>query len=68
MTITELKAKYSERIISQTVTDIVVAGISRIAAEDGDYVTPLAMEIRRCFDDINASKWDDIRSIVKRSL
>ncbi len=68
MTITELKAKYSERIISQTVTDIVVAGISRIAAEDGDYVTPLAMEIRRCFDDINESKWDDIRSIVKRSL
>ena len=68
MTITELKANYSERIISQTVTDIVVAGISRIAAEDGDYVTPLAMEIRRCFDDINESKWDDIRSIVKRSL
>lgn len=68
MTITELKAKYSERIINQTVTDIVVAGISRIAAQDGDYTTPLASEIRRCFDDINASKWDDIRSIVKRSL
>lgn len=68
MTITELKAKYSERIINQTVTDVVVAGISRIAAEDGDYTTPLASEIRRCFDDINASKWDDIRSIVKRSL
>ena len=68
MTITELKAKYSERIINQTVTDIVVAGISRIAAEDGDYTTPLASVIRRCFDDINESKWDDIRSIVKRSL
>lgn len=68
MTITELKAKYSERIINQTVTDVVVAGISRIAAQDGDYTTPLASEIRRCFDDINASKWDDIRSIVKRSL
>ena len=68
MTITELKAKYSERIVEATVTDIVVAGISRIAAEDGDYTTPLAAEIRRCFDDINASKWDDIRSIVKRSL
>ena len=68
MTITELKAKYSERIINQTVTDVVVAGISRIAAEEGDYTTPLASEIRRCFDDINASKWDDIRSIVKRSL
>lgn len=68
MTITELKAKYNERIINQTVTDIVVAGISRLAAEDGDYTTPLASEIRRCFDDINESKWDDIRSIVKRSL
>lgn len=68
MTITELKAKYSERIVEATVTDIVVAGISRLAAEDGDYVTPLAAEIRRCFDDINASKWDDIRSIIKRSL
>lgn len=68
MTISELKAKYSERIINQTVTDVVVAGISRIAAEEGDYTTPLASEIRRCFDDINASKWDDIRSIVKRSL
>lgn len=68
MTITELKAKYSERIVEATVTDIVVAGISRIAAEDGDYTTPLASEIQRCFDDINASKWDDIRSIVKRSL
>ena len=68
MTITELKAKYSERIVEATVTEIVVAGISRIAAEDGDHTTPLASEIRRCFDDINASKWDDIRSIVKRSL
>lgn len=68
MTITELKAKYNERIINQTVTDIAVAGISRIAAMDGDYDTPLAAEIRRCFDDINASKWDDIRSIIKRSL
>ena len=68
MTVTELKAKYSERIINQTVTDIAVAGISRIAAQDGDYTTPLASEIRRCFDDINDSKWDDIRSIIKRSL
>lgn len=68
MTITELKAKYSDRIINQTVTVVVVAGISRIAAEDGDYVAPLAAEIRRCFDDINESKWDDIRSIIKRSL
>lgn len=68
MTITELKAKYNERIISQAVADIVVAGISRIAALDGDYTTPLASEIRRCFDDINESKWDDIRSIIKRSL
>lgn len=68
MTITELKAKYSERIVEATVTDIVIAGISRIAAQDGDYTTPRASEIRRCFDDINASKWDDIRSIIKRSL
>ena len=68
MTITELKAKYGERIVEVTVTDIVIAGISWIATEDGDYTTPLASEIRRCFDDINASKWNDIRSIVKRSL
>lgn len=68
MMLTELKEKHTERIICQTVTDIVVAGLSRIAAQDGDYTTPLAADVRRCFDDINNSSWDDIRAIIKRSL
>lgn len=68
MNITELKQKHSERIICQAVTDIVIAGLSKIAALDGDYVTPLAADIRRCFDDINNSSWEDIRAIIKRSL
>ena len=68
MTITELKQKHPERIIGMTVTYIVIAGLSRIASEEGDYTTPLTADVRRCFDDINGSSWDDIRSIIKRSL
>ena len=68
MGITELKQKYNERIISQAVTDIVAAGLAKIAACEGDYCTPLAAEISRCFEDINNSSWDDIRSVIKRML
>ena len=68
MKVTELKLKYNERIISQAATEIVAAGLSKIAASDGDYNTPLAAEIRRCFEDINNSSWDEIRSVIKRML
>lgn len=68
MTITELKGKHSERIIEQAVTEIVIAGLSRISAAPGDYATPLAADIHRCFEDINNSSWNDIRAIIKRSL
>lgn len=68
MTITELKAKHGERIINLVVSDIVVAGLGRIAAEPSGRQDPLAESCRECFTDINASGWDDIRAIIKRSL
>ena len=68
MNITELKSKHGERIISLVVSDIVVAGLSRIANEPSPRQDQLAESCRACFNDINASGWDDIRAIVKRSL
>lgn len=67
MTITELKQKHNERIVTIAVTEIVLAGLARIASQETD-ISPLAIDVRKCFDDINNSSWDDIRAIIKRSL
>ncbi|MBO7093759.1 MAG: hypothetical protein J6W33_02525 [Spirochaetia bacterium] len=67
MNITELKAKHNERIITIAVTEIILAGLSRIASQEPD-PTPLAVDVKKCFDDINNSNWDDIRAVIKRSL
>ncbi len=69
MGITELKEKYSERLVSIVVTEIVVGGMARIREKDPAVEgSPLGVEVRKCFDDIDNSKWDDIRAIIKRSL
>lgn len=68
MTITELKAKHGERVVNLVVSDIVIAGLGRIASEPSVRQDPLAESCRECFTDINASGWDDIRAIIKRSL
>lgn len=69
MGITELKEKYNERLISIVVTEIVVGGMTRIREKDPEAEgSPLGVEVRKCFDDIDGSKWDDIRAIIKRSL
>ena len=69
MGITELKEKYSERLISIVVTEIVVGGMARIREKDPTAEgSPLGVEVRKCFNDIDNSKWDDIRAIIKRSL
>lgn len=67
MSITELKQRHNERIITIAVTEIVLAGLARIANQETD-ASPLAVDVRKCFDDINNSSWDDIRAIIKRSL
>lgn len=70
MGITELKQKHSERIINRVVTDIVMAGLSKLKTDEevNSPDNPLVESAKRCIDDINDSSWDDIRAIIKRSL
>lgn len=69
MGITELKEKHSERLVNLTVTEIVLGGLARIREKDpAAEGSPLGIEVRKCFDDIDNSTWDDIRAIIKRSL
>lgn len=70
MGITELKNKHTERMINLVVTDIVIAGLSRLKTDQDLKApdNPLAESWAACFTDINGSSWDDIRSIIKRSL
>lgn len=68
MTITDLKATHNERIINMVVTDIVVAGIGRYSDICENPATPLGEDCKKCFEDIDGSSWEDIRSIIKRSL
>ena len=73
MTITELKQKQSERMINMVVTDIVSTGLSKLQAEAveismNDKAPALAKDWAECFNNINSSSWDDIRSIIKRTL
>lgn len=73
MTITELKKLNNERIINLVVTDIVTTGLKKLVPDAlaitmQDEPTPLAKDWAECFTRINSSAWDDIRSIIKRSL
>lgn len=71
MGITELKQKHNERIINRVVTDIVMAGLTKLKIDEevnSPDDNPLVESAKRCFDDINDSSWDDIRAIIKRSL
>ena len=69
MGITDLKEKYSERLVNLTVTEIVLGGLARIREKDpAAEGSPLGIEVRKCFDDIDNSTWDEIRAIIKRSL
>lgn len=68
MGITELKTKHNERMINLVVTDIVIAGLSRLRSEERQADNALAISWESCFNDINGSSWDEIRSIIKRTL
>ena len=70
MGLTELKQKHSERMISLVTTDIVIAGLRELARvyANKELDNPLAEDFKKCLDDINGSTWDEIRSIIKRSL
>ena len=55
------------------VTDIVSTGLSKLQAEAveitmNDKAPALAKDWAECFNSINGSEWDDIRSIIKRCL
>lgn len=69
MTYGEAKEKYGERILSIACTDIVLAGINEnIRSVKDGYQNALGMEVLSCIKDINKSEWNDLRSIIKRSL
>ena len=70
MGLTELKQKHSERMIGLVVADIVIAGLRELSRshENTKPDNPLAVDWKACFMDINGSTWDEIRSIIKRSL
>ena len=70
--ITELKALHGERVINLVVSDIVVSGLAKLmdSVKQGkiDKDNPLNAAWVDCLTNINGSKWDDIRAIIKRSL
>lgn len=72
MNITELKALHGERIVNLVVSDIVMSGLGKLmdSAKSGKISddNPLNAAWIACLKNINESKWDDIRSIIKRSL
>lgn len=70
MGITELKTRHTERMINLVSTDIVIAGLRELVRvyAHKEIDNPLAEDFKKCLDDINGSTWDEIRSIIKRSL
>ena len=73
MTLTELKQKKNERIINMVVSDIVCTGLNKLKQEGIDITMnpdapALAKDWAECFNNINSSSWDEIRSIIKRTL
>ena len=69
MTYAEAKEKFGERILGIACTDIVLSGINEnIRNSEGGYQNALGAEVLTCIKAINRSEWNDIRSIIKRSL
>ena len=70
MGITELKTRHTERMINLVSTDIVIAGLRELVrvCANKELDNPLAEDFKKCLDDINGSTWDEIRSIIKRTL
>lgn len=69
MTYSEAKERYGERILGIACTDIVLAGINEnLRNSQGGYQNALGAEVLTCIKDINKSEWNDLRSIIKRSL
>lgn len=66
MTIVEAKEKYGERILSLVATEIVASGLDQV--KESDTRTALDVVFQNCVDDLSSSSWDEIRSIIKRSL
>lgn len=67
MTITQMREKYGERVLNRAVTDIVVAGIEAMKERD-ETGRPSEIVSALVAKDIEASEWNDVRSIVKRML
>lgn len=67
MTITEMREKYGDRMLNRAVTEIVIAGLEilRHRATTGNTFDIAVVAIA---EDIDASEWNDVRSIIKRSL
>lgn len=72
MNITELKALHGERVVNLVVSDIVMSGLGKLmdSVKSGKIGkdNPLNAAWVDCLTNINNSKWDDIRAIIKRSL
>ena len=70
MGITELKTRHTERMINLVSTDIVIAGLRELVRvyANKEINDPLAEDFKMCLDDINGSTWEEIRSIIKRTL
>ena len=73
MTITELRSKYNDRIITRVVTDIVNTGLNKLTTEarmilDKEDPNALEKDWANCLLDISGSNWDDVRAVIKRSL
>lgn len=64
----ELKEKHGERILSLVATDIVMQGLIRMREMPRDDKSALGAVINSCFEDIDASTWDEIRAVIKRQL
>ena len=73
MTITELRSKYNDRIITLVVTDIVNTGLNKLVSDartilDKEDPNALEKDWASCLLDISGSNWDDVRAVIKRSL
>ena len=67
MGIIELREKYGERMLSMVATDIVLQGL-KYMMEHYDERSTLGRELKACTEDINSGSWDEIRSVIKRTL
>lgn len=67
MTITEIREKYGDRVLSRAVSEIVIAGIETVKKRGNDGHS-IDVVVAAVAEDIDASDWQDVRSIIKRTL